>query len=492
MAVNLMADPMTQQTAENPKSQQLIVCCVAFAAFVFQFEAFLVNVSLPTIATDLKTTTTHVSFVVIVYLLAATSAFLPAGRLGQSIGLKTPFLGGCFLITVGTLFSGISPNLWTLLASRFLQGLGAGAMAALAYAMIPAWIKPDRVGWGYGYLNLGAGVGMLVGVPLGGMLSHFASWRWIFLSNFPFMLMLLLFAWRILPADRPDGPIRNNVDPLGTVLFSALISVTVFWISLGSEMGWGSAPIFSAFLAAVTLALAMVIRRKLTGRTCFPPGLLSIRGFAASLAVLFLVRMIAGGTIFLLPFYLEVSCGMSAMLASWMLLSYPLVFVIVAPLAGRLADRFDARTLVVPTTLLGAIACGFFALFLPMATGWVAIMFLFAFGLVMGIFPAPNNRFSMDMVPVDRKTEAAALLPVALNMGTIFGVSVFETIFAMRFPGGSAYLKHLQLIPAANVLQLIDQGFAHAFMLAFSIFLIAGIIAWITYRTPQPEQGSSR
>ncbi|MBW4056772.1 MAG: MFS transporter [Proteobacteria bacterium] len=76
-------------------------------------------------------------------ILAAISAFLPAGKLGQSMGLKTPFLGGCFLITVGTLFSGLSPNLWMLLASRFLQGLGVGAMAALAYAMIPAWLKPD-------------------------------------------------------------------------------------------------------------------------------------------------------------------------------------------------------------------------------------------------------------------------------------------------------------------------------------------------------------
>jgi len=122
----------------------------------------------------------------------------------------------------------------------------------------------------------------------------------------------------------------------------------------------------------------------------------------------------------------------------------------------------------------------------------VAIVFLLAFGLVMGIFPAPNNRFSMNMTPVDKKTEASALLPVALNMGTIFGVSVFESIFTIRFPRGSAYLKRLQLIPAANVLQLIDQGFAHAFILAFSIFLIAGIIAWITYRTPRPEQGSSR
>ena len=490
MASNLKANPSAQQTVEQSKREQQIVCCVAFAAFAFQFEAFLVNVSLPTIATDLKTTTTYVSFVVIVYLLAATSAFLPAGKLGKSMGLKTPFLGGCFLITVGTLLSGLSPNLWMLLASRFIQGLGAGGMAALAYAMIPAYLKPDRIGWGYGYLNLGAGVGMLVGVPLGGMLSHFASWHWIFLGNFPFMLMLLLFAWRVLPADRPDSPAHNNFDPLGTILFSSLISVTVFWISLGHEIGWGSTAIVSALLAAVALSFAMFVRRKLTGKTYFPPGLLCIRGFAASLAVLFLVRMIAGGTIFLLPFYLDVACGMSAMLASWMLLSYPLIFVIVAPLAGRLADRFDARTLVVPTTLLGAAACGFFAIFLSMATGWVAIIFLLAFGLVMGAFPAPNNRFSMEMVPVDKKTEASALLPVALNMGTIFGVSVFETVFSMNFPGGSAYLKHLNLIPAVNVLQLIDQGFANAFMLAAFIFLITAVISWINYRTEEPQKGT--
>jgi len=94
----------------------------------------------------------------------------------------------------------------------------------------------------------------------------------------------------------------------------------------------------------------------------------------------------------------------------------------------------------------------------------------------------------MAMSPVDRKTEASALLPVALNMGAIFGVSVFETIFSMKFPGGSAYLKQIHLIPSANVLQLIDQGFTNAFMLASFIFLIATLIAWITYRTS--EKGS--
>jgi len=79
------------------KNERKIVFCLAFAAFTFQFEAFVVNVALPTIADNLDITTTYVSFIVLVYLIAATSTFLPAGRLGDAIGLKRTFIGACFL-----------------------------------------------------------------------------------------------------------------------------------------------------------------------------------------------------------------------------------------------------------------------------------------------------------------------------------------------------------------------------------------------------------
>ena len=175
-----------------PPHEKWTVGCVAFAAFTFQFEAFLVGVALPDMAREMGASSTEISFVVMAYLLAATLTFLPAGRMGVRYGLRTVFLFGTLLSCLGTLMSGLSTHLPMLWTSRFIQGVGMGALVAVSYAMIPAWIEQKRLGWGYGMLSFGAGMGMIAGLPVGGILSHYFVWQWIFLATIP--IFVLLFA----------------------------------------------------------------------------------------------------------------------------------------------------------------------------------------------------------------------------------------------------------------------------------------------------------
>ncbi len=472
------------------KNERKIVFCLAFAAFTFQFEAFVVNVALPTIADDLDITTTYVSFIVLVYLITATSTFLPAGRLGDAIGLKRTFIGACFLSAIGTLLCGLAFNHWMLFGSRFIQGIGAGGMAALGYAMIPAWLAQDRVGWGYGYLSMGAGLGMLAGVPAGGVLSHFTSWQWIFLGNVPPMTLLLIFAWRYLPGDHSVPQSSRPSDPLGAILFSGILAATIFGISLGDELGWGSLSIRSAFALAAGMIAALACRGRLAGRPYFPPEILGTPGFAASLVVLFLTASVFGGINFLMPFYLEEACSFSAILSSAILLAHPAMYALTAPQAGRHADKIGPGRLVVTATLLGATACGSFAMLLSTGKVWIAVLFLLLLGMARGMFFAPNNRFTMARAPAERRGEAASLLPVALNMGTIFGVSIFETVFSMNFPVGAACWPHCHRDDASMLLDTINQGFSRAFLLALSIFLAAMTISFLAYpKTMEDDHG---
>lgn len=469
---------------QSSRSERGIVLCVAMAAFVFQFEAFMVNVSLPTIAGELNASTSHVSFVVIAYLVAATAAFLPAGKLGDRNGLKRTFVAACVTAMAGTLLCGFATDLQTLMVSRFVQGLGAGGMAALGYAMIPAWLPSERTGWGFGYLNMAAGIGMLAGVPFGGLVSQYASWRWIFFCNVPLIAVLTASALRCLPGDSSYSRTVEPLDATGTISFAAIMSTGVFCLSLGSELGWTSKPILAAFALSVGLAAAMAIRRRWTGRSFFTRGLFRNSGFFASLIVLFLVRTALGGTIFLVPFYLAFSCSLSPLLTSGILLAYPAAYAPVGPCAGRLADRIGARPLVISAGLLGACASALFAFLLPSRNAWIAVSFLFILGLAMGMFFAPNNRFSMECAPEGRKGEAAALIPLALNMGTILGICVLETIFSMDFPGGTAHLRHMDGTDAGADLQSEIRGFSDAFLVGTGVFLAAAMITLAAYRTP--------
>lgn len=145
---------MSNHVLQDLRTQGKVVFCVAAAGFVFQFETFMVNVALPTIAGELNASTTEISFVVLAYLIAATATFIPAGKLADIVGLKKVFIASTLVAMGGTLLCGFSPDLRVLVASRAVQGVGAGGMAALGYAMIPAWLPEERTGWGYGYLNM--------------------------------------------------------------------------------------------------------------------------------------------------------------------------------------------------------------------------------------------------------------------------------------------------------------------------------------------------
>jgi MFS family permease len=464
------------------KRERRVVLCVSLAAFIFQFEALAINISLPTITRDFKVTSTLISFVVLAYLLAAVSTLLPAGKLGDRLGLKRTFLAGCGIAMLGTLCCGLSSNFYTLIACRFIQGVGAGIFAALGYVMIPAWVRKGRIGWGYGYLNMAAGIGMLVGVPVGGVLVEFTNWRWIFFSSLPLLGLLVVAAWRDLPMDSPKAAGRQPLDIAGTVLLSALLMTILFGLSLGSEIGWQSLPILSAFAASAVLAAAL--GRWLTSdrSSLISIDLLRRPRFVASLIVLFLVRAVLGGANFLMPFYLEVYCGLSALFSSLIVLACPLAYASTGPQAGRLADRIGSKPLVIASTVIGIIAFGLFAALLSAASVGIALAFLLAVGLSMGLFSSPNSRFSIECAPNACRTEAAALIPVALNMGTAFGISFFETVFSLGFPDGTIYLKHLSEFHPQMSVDWISSGFSDAFFMSAVFFLIAAVITLLSYR----------
>lgn len=476
---------MAHQTITDRRRQQRIVFCVAAAAFIFQFEAFMVNVSLPTMAGELDATTTEISFIVLAYLTAATVTFVPFGKLGDRMGLKRTFVGSCVALAGGTLLSALSPSLWVLVTSRAIQGIGVGGMATLAYAMIPAWLPQDKTGWGYGHLNMAAGVGMLAGVPFGSVVAQVASWRWIFFSNLPFIAFLAAFAWFNLPDDSENRETPAPFDGVGLALFSTILASSAIGFSLGFNLGWTSAPILTAVALAATAAVAMTVRQRIFKRPFFSAGLFSGPGFVPSLLVLCLVRTVLGGIIFLAPFYLAVSCRLSAVGSGLIFLAYPAAYAPVGPRAGRLADRIGSKPLVLSATLFGACACLLFRVFVENGDAAITVLFLLAMGGAMGTFFSPNHKYSMQCARDANEGEAASLMPLALNAGTVFGVSAFETVFARGFPGGAVHLKHTDFSLDPTLIALANHGFSNAFLLGFGILLAAAVIALTCYRAAE-------
>lgn len=448
--------------------------CVALAAFAFQFEAFIVNVSLPVIAKDLSTTPSYISLVVIAYLLAATVSFFPASSFGERYGLTRTFLVGCALACIGTLLSSLSFNLWFLLGSRLIQGAGSGVIVSIGYAMIPAWISHEKRGWGYGLLSMGAGIGMVAGLPLGGILSYFISWHWIFIASMPVLVGLFCFAWSILPDDAVSSsetyiPVKKAYS--GTLLFVLLLVSLIFSLSLGTELGWDSYPILSGLFLAMIALMTMMIRVRYFQYAHSSIELLRTPGFMVGLSVLFIFSATVAGIRFLFPFYLDLSAGLNPLMSSYVLLIYPIVLAPTAAWAGRAADQIGSRILVLAAGLLGVLVCLIFASLLWVSALWPALFFLVIFGLSTGMFYAPNNRFVMTNVPDNQSTEAAAFVPLLLNIGSMFGISVFDTVFGMDVSDiGQTFPEQVNL------------GIYHAFVLAAALMILLVGLVYFTYR----------
>lgn len=465
------------------RQEKWVVYCVVLAAFTFQFEAFLVSVALPDMARELSSSSTEISFVVIAYLLAATISFLPAGRLGERYGLRCVFLYGAMLACAGTIFSGCSFNLPMLWVSRFIQGIGMGALVAVSYAMIPAWVNQKRLGWGYGMLSFGAGMGMIAGLPVGGLLAHYLVWQWIFLATIPIFFVLLVVAYRHLPSHKASHTVtaqRSDLDWVGVLLSAVLVSALMLTISLATEFGWTSYLILSLMFGTLVSAFALRWRVR-TGRSLLSGSLLRCEGFLLALLTLFLFQFVSSGLRFLMPFYLELSFGLSVLMSSAFMLIYPLSFAPTAIWSGRLADRISARRMVLFSLGFGALSCALYVSSLEALNIWIFCLFIFCFGVVCALFSPPNNRLIMSSVSDQNRGEASALLPVSLNMGSLLGISFFETIFSQSFSKATDQALE-KLIPNQVSQQVIIDGFKQALLLASLIFFMTFVVVLVASR----------
>jgi MFS family permease len=463
---------VAQNNAHPDARQRAVVACTAMAAFVFQFEANLVNVSLPTISAELELTTTYVSLIPISYLIATAAVLIPAGSLGVHFGLKRVFLCSVLLMTLGTAICGIPCPLPVIIGGRVLQGLGAGGMAALAYAMIPAHLPPSLTGYGYGRLSMAAGLGMLAGNPAGGMLAQFLPWRCVFLASIPLMLLLLLLAFRSLPPDRQAPTLKNQdfslVDSL-LIGFGAASAILI--LSFGKELGFHSTPMVSAFFALGISLTSFTVRERQSQVAFLPQEIIANRVFLVSLLSIILVCCSMGGIMFLMPFYFETSCRLSPAFTSVLMLANAAAYAVMGPFAGRMGDQGQARRILMSASLLGIFAYGLFAAVSGFRRWPYALAFLMAAGAANGMFFSPTNKTAIGSIPGALKQQAAVFVPLAVNMGNALGVALFETIFAFQLSPGAAPLLHIDMHRHGLIREIMYNGF----MLSF----LAGSLIWL-------------
>jgi len=464
-------------TRAERKKVRWVVFSVAFAVFMVRLDGYVVNISLPSLARYFQVGANEVSWVVLSYLLVMTGSTLICGKLVDRVGLKKIFVGGYGLFTLGSFLCGISPTVLFLDAARCLQGAGGAMMITGGMAGIPRYLPRHIVGWAFGVCSLANSLGIMVGAPLGGIITGFLSWRWIFLINIPVGITAFIISRRNLPADPGAAtvPAKPTFDIAGSILSFTGLTALVFALSMGNGMGWTNMIIIAALSVAFFSLTAFFLQEKSTRDPILKLSLFRDRNFSlATLTTLLALMLLAGGN-FLVPFYLEIVKGLRPEHVGAVVMIYSLVYMPIGPYAGKLSDRCDPRRLCTIAMLLAATACVVFAVSIPLPGLTPVVVYLILLAVAYALFFPANNNLVMTLAPSENQGAASAIYTNVMNVGMVLGVCLFEGMFSHSLPAGLS-LRDLPAGADSENLTAVSAAFQSAFLVG-AFFSIAAFVA---------------
>ncbi len=457
-------------------SKWAVFSIVAIGVFMATLDSSIVNISLPSIARDFGVPLNGaIEWVIISYLVVTAAILLTAGRLSDMIGRKAIWAIGLFVFTAGSALCGAATSLGFLVAARAAQGLGGALLFAASPAMITNVFSPQERGRALGLNAVIVALGVSVGPPLGGLITAYLTWRWIFYVNVPIGIIGILLTLRVLTEKFHRKP--GKFDPFGAILLGVGLASLTAALSFGQELGWSS-PIFIAGVGVGVVALGCIpfVERRVAN-PIIDMKLLRNRVFLSANMSLVLSFLALFAVSFLMPFYLEQLRGFPTQTVGLLLTPLPIMIAIVAPISGSLADRFGSTRWLASGGL--AIACGGLILLSQLnaqSSVFDIIWRLLVTGLGQALFQSPNNSALLGSAPPQQRGSASGFLATGRVMGQSLSVALAGAIFASL--GGSA--AGLAIQKHSGNLSALQQTFTTSFRTALLVCAFIAIIGVFT------------
>lgn len=468
------------QVITDPFRQKLLLGAIALGAVMDGLDGSIVNVALPAIAADFCTDTGTIAWVIITYLLMMAGLLIVFGKIADRGLMKTIFICGLIVFTLGSAACGLSSGLSLLLASRIVQGTGAAMIAAVAPLLCVRCLPPRMLGAALGVLTATSSLGLAAGPAIGGILTHFLSWHWIFLINIPIGIAGILFARTVIPEDCPV----EDTTPVDTAGAAALFGAMVFGIFALEEvaaLGISDPLVLISTLLCMIFTALFIIRELRT-----PVPLMNIRifrrwQFTAVVTAFLLINVIFMGVIYLLPFYLSAEMQFDMATSGMYLLIPPLITGIISIPFGRLSDRYGRRGFVMAACVL-LIACnGIFARIVP-GSGVIPLVFgLVLMGAVFGIAGGPASSRIIETAPKGEEGIGSLLMLTTIYFGGVLGTAVYATVFTFATASGGV-VAFTDLDPAT---------FLAGFHFTISIGLILSVLPLVLSAIVQDEKNNA-
>ena len=457
------------------KWRALIVVCVGI--FMLLLDITVVNVALPDIQRELHASFTDLEWVVDAYALMLASVMLNAGTLGDMLGRKRVFVAGVALFTIASALCGAATSPLFLNLARGVQGIGGAIMFAVSLAILSQEFHGRERGTAFGIWGATIGAAVAIGPLVGGALTTWLGWRWIFFVNLPIGVACVVGAIRELHESRNEQAGGFDLPGFGTLTFG--LFAFVLGLLRGNDWGWSSGRVLGLFAAAVVLLAGFVFVERRRSEPMLDFALFRVPTFTGAQIVAFAISAAMFSQFLYLTLYLQNVLGYSPIQAGLRFLPLSLLSFFVAPIAGRLSARLPVRLLLG----LGMGLVGLALLLMHGITthsGWTALLPGFIVGGIgIGLVNAPLASTAVSVVAPRRAGMASGTNNTFRQVGIATGIAGLGAIFQDKIKSELHGAGSAQAVASGAV----KQGGAIARAAFISgineILLVAAIVAFV-------------
>ncbi|APG27515.1 MFS transporter [Syntrophotalea acetylenivorans] len=419
---------MSRTARVSPGAVLFVVCS---ALFLMPFMLSAVAVALPTIGRSLQASALQVGLVETLYVLSVAVFLLPMGRFGDVYGRRRVFIWGIFLFTLATALIALSLSIEMLIAMRLLQGVGSAMVNASSLALVVSVFPSEKRGRVLGIAISTVYAGISCGPPIGGLLTSYFGWRAVFV---PGVVLGLLSSWLTLVRMRSEWheAAGEPFDWGGSLVYALAISAITLG---GSRLDAGGWAVGLLLLGILFMGLFVALERRCRYPILDIDLLTGNRIFALSNVAAFINYGSTFGVVFFLSLYLQYAKGMIPRDAGLLLMLQPLVQMLLAPVGGRLADRFPAAR--IATLGMTLCCCGLLLaanidldMHLSLVVGTLLLL-----GLGYGFFSTPNTSVIMGCLDKRYLGVASGLTGTMRSLGMTFSMIVVTLSFSLFMDG---------------------------------------------------------
>ncbi|MEU2240540.1 MFS transporter [Streptomyces sp. NPDC018338] len=425
-------------TAEGSAKSRLVLLVLASGQFLMALDSSVMNVSIATVAEDVGTTVAGIQGAITAYTLVMAMFMIPGGKVGALIGRKRAFLIGCVIYGCGSLTTALAPTLTVLLIGwSFLEGIGAALILPAIVALVAGNFPTERRPAAYGLVAAAGAVAIALGPLIGGFATAYFSWRWVFAGEVLVVLGILVLARPIADA---VGEQRPRIDAVGVVLSALGLGIFVYGVLRSDEWGWfqpkPDAPaIFGISLTVWLMLLGMGLtwlflrwEARLVRQHKEPlldPTMLQNKQLTGGLTMFFFQYLVQMGVFFLVPLYLSVALGLSALATGVRLLPLSVTLLAAAVLIPRFLPDVSPRRVVrlgIVGLLLGAVIL--MAALDADAGAEVVTIPMLLIGLGMGALASQLGSVTVSAMPEAKSAEVGGVQNAVTNLGASIGTAL--------------------------------------------------------------------